>query len=197
MFTGIIESLGKVVDIQAEGTNVHFQIWSPISSELKVDQSVSHQGVCLTVVNVDKDMHWVTAVEETIRRTQLAEWKVGDLINLERCLKLGDRLDGHMVKAHVDTTGVCEAIEDRDGSWNVYVSYNADHPSFLTVPKGSICVNGVSLTVVESKPGYFSLTIIPYTWVNTQFHTLKEGDRVNIEFDILGKYITTLMENRS
>jgi riboflavin synthase len=188
MFSGIIEALGTVVALKDEGTNRHFTIVSPFTEELRIDQSVAHNGVCLTVVAIDGDRYTVTAVDETLRRTNLGAWKVGDQVNLERCLRLGDRLDGHMVQGHVDTTAECVLAEDLNGSWKYGFRY-AHSPEHLTVSKGSISVNGVSLTVVDSAPGYFSVAIIPYTYEHTQFHLLHAGDRVNLEFDIVGKYI--------
>jgi riboflavin synthase len=196
MFTGIIETLGTLKALREEGTNRHFTLTSNIASELKVDQSVAHDGVCLTVVEVSGDHYTVTAVEETLQRTQLGERSVGDVLNLERCSKVGDRLDGHIVQGHVDTTATVTAIEERGGSWNVHFAHSeADH--HLTVQKGSITVNGVSLTVVDSNPQGFSVTIIPYTWEHTGFHRMAIGDRVNLEFDIVGKYVAEMMARRS
>lgn len=195
MFTGIIESTAALLATREEGTNLHFRFGTPVARELKVDQSVAHNGVCLTVTKVEGEEYEVTAVEETLRRTNLGELRSGDLVNLERCMRLGDRLDGHIVQGHVDTTGSVERIEARDGSWNVYFTYDpaAGHP---TVPKGSVCVNGVSLTVVESDRGRFSVTIIPYTWEHTNFHRLQAGSKVNLEFDIIGKYVERLLAER-
>ncbi|MDP4588063.1 MAG: riboflavin synthase [Flavobacteriales bacterium] len=197
MFTGIIETLGTVKAIVADGTNLHITLSSPITSELKVDQSVAHNGTCLTVVAIEGDEYVVTAIEETLVRTSLNDWKEGDVINLERCMVLGGRLDGHIVQGHVDTVGVVTRIEDKDGSWEVGIGYDgkmAAADGLVTVPKGSICLNGTSLTVVESTLDSFSVAIIPYTWENTCFHTLKVGDRVNLEFDILGKYLARLTQ---
>ena len=195
MFTGIIETLGTLTALRDEGTNRHFTLSSDIASELKVDQSVAHDGVCLTVVALDGDQYTVTAVEETLQRTQLGDRVVGDVLNLERCTKVGDRLDGHIVQGHVDTTATVTAIEARDGSWNVHFAHPvADH--HLTVSKGSITVNGVSLTVVESNPEGFSVTVIPYTWTHTGFHKMTVGDRVNLEFDVVGKYVAEMMARR-
>jgi riboflavin synthase len=195
MFTGIIETLGTLTAMRDEGTNRHFTLSSDITSELKVDQSVAHDGVCLTVVAIEGDQYTVTAVEETLQRTQLGERVVGDVLNLERCTKVGDRLDGHIVQGHVDTTATVTSIASRDGSWNVRFAHPvADH--HLTVGKGSITVNGVSLTVVESDPDGFSVTIIPYTWTHTGFHRMSEGDRVNLEFDVVGKYVAAMMARR-
>lgn len=195
MFTGIIETMGKVSRLTAEGTNLRIRIQSSLAPELKVDQSVAHNGVCLTVVHVERDEYDVVAVEETLRKTDLGHWAVGSLVNLERCMKLGDRLDGHIVQGHVDTTGKVSGVEERQGSWNFHFTYDANC-GHMTVPKGSICVNGVSLTVVDSGPGFFSVTIIPYTYEHTVFSCLKPGDAVNLEFDILGKYIARLMDQR-
>ena len=195
MFTGIIETLGTLTSLRDEGTNRHFTLTSELAPELKVDQSVAHDGVCLTVVEVDGDRYTVTAVEETLLRTQLGDRMVGDVLNLERCTKVGDRLDGHIVQGHVDTTATVTAIDVRDGSWNVHFAHpEADH--HLTVKKGSITVNGVSLTVVDSNPSGFSVTIIPYTWEHTGFHRMAVGNRVNLEFDIVGKYVAEMMARR-
>ena len=196
MFTGIIETLGTLKALRQEGTNLHFTLASDITAELKVDQSVAHDGVCLTVVEVCEDHYTVTAVEETLQRTQLGERTVGDVLNLERCSKVGDRLDGHIVQGHVDTTAVVASIEERGGSWNIHFTHGeADH--HLTVEKGSITVNGVSLTVVNSDRTGFSVTVIPYTWEYTGFHRLSLGDRVNVEFDIVGKYVAEMIARRS
>lgn len=196
MFTGIIEQLGRVERIEKEGTNVHFDIRAELTPELKIDQSVAHNGACLTVVDFPEEgVFRVTAIDETLAKTNLGRWEVGHLVNLERCMIANGRLDGHIVQGHVDTTGRVEAIESVDGSWNVTIS----HPvadTFMTVPKGSICINGTSLTVVNSQPDSFSVSLIPYTWEHTNFHTLKVGDAVNLEFDILGKYIAAMMARR-
>lgn len=187
MFTGIIETIGKVVSVQTTGTNKTFTIQTSILSELKIDQSISHNGVCLTVDGIQSTTYSVTAIQETLLKTNLNSLRVGDEINLERCLKLGDRLDGHLVQGHVDCTGRIINIKDANGSWEFYIEY--DDQQYITVPKGSICVNGISLTVVQSLPGKFSVAIIPYTFQHTNLKTLKAGDRVNLEFDIVGKYI--------
>lgn len=192
MFTGIIETLGEVRHIEAEGTNMHFTITSPISSELKIDQSVAHNGVCLTVVKVDGDTHTVTAIEETLHKTNLGVLKAGDKVNLERCMQLNARLDGHIVQGHVDQTAVLIRLEEQDGSWEFRFRYDAS-PGNVTVEKGSICVNGISLTVVNSAENEFSVYIIPYTYENTVLHQLRAGDIVNLEFDIIGKYVARLM----
>lgn len=197
MFTGIIETMGKVVNITPERGNVHFDIRSDISEELKVDQSVAHNGVCLTVIGFpDKNVHRITAIDETLRKTNLGKWSVGDRINLERCLMADGRLDGHIVQGHVDTTGTIRSVENANGSWNITI----EHPvgdEYMTVPKGSICINGTSLTVVNSSADSFSVSLIPYTWDHTVFHSLKQGDTVNLEFDIVGKYIAAMMSRRS
>jgi riboflavin synthase len=188
MFTGIIESTGIVKEIRTEGTNLHFTMASVISDQLKIDQSISHDGVCLTVVKRGPGTHTVTAVAETLKRSSLGSWETGQKVNLERCLRVGDRLDGHMVQGHVDATATCVDVSSSDGSWNFTFQYPVEFED-LIVPKGSIAVNGVSLTVVNPAPGSFSVAIIPYTFEHTNFQSLKAGDIVNIEFDILGKYI--------
>lgn len=185
MFTGIIEILGTIKSIEKEETNVHYTIEANFTRELKVDQSVAHDGVCLTVVNIEGQTYKVTAIHETLLRTKLSEWKVNDSVNLERGMKLGDRLDGHIVQGHVDTTGKCIKIEDLEGSIKFHFQYKAPH---LTVEKGSITINGVSLTVVDSAVNTFSVCIIPYTLEHTTFKKLQVGDNVNLEFDIIGKY---------
>jgi len=188
MFTGIIESLGKVVDLKQEGSNVHLTIASDISDSLKIDQSLAHNGVCLTVVDQKAGTHTVTAIEETMKRSNLGDLSVGDMINLERAMVSNGRLDGHIVQGHVDATGIVHQIEETDGSWYFRFSFTPteDH---LVVDKGSICINGVSLTVVDPIEDRFSVAIIPYTYEHTTFQQLKPGDRINLEFDILGKYI--------
>ena len=186
MFTGIIEQIGTVVAIEKEAGNIHFTIASALSSDLKIDQSLAHNGCCLTVVAQNEQEHVVTAIHETLLKTNLGAWELGTKINLERCMQLGGRLDGHMVQGHVDCIGVCTELLDEDGSWR----YTFSHPeSFVTVEKGSITVNGTSLTVVNSQKGQFSVCIIPYTYEHTNFHQLKAGDHVNLEFDIIGKYV--------
>jgi riboflavin synthase len=186
MFTGIIEQIGTVVAIEKEAGNIHFTIASALSSDLKIDQSLAHNGCCLTVVAQNEQEHVVTAIHETLLKTNLGSWELGSKINLERCMQLGGRLDGHMVQGHVDCIGVCTEVLDEDGSWR----YTFLHPeSFVTVEKGSITVNGTSLTVVNSQKGQFSVCIIPYTYEHTNFHQLKAGDHVNLEFDIIGKYV--------
>ncbi|MFN5372070.1 MAG: riboflavin synthase [Bacteroidia bacterium] len=191
MFTGIIESTGYVEHIENEGSNSHFTIRSSISSALKIDQSIAHDGVCLTVTQVNGDTHRVTAIAETLNRSSLGKWTIGKQINLERCMKADGRFDGHIVQGHVDCIGKLERIEDRNGSWGLFFSH-VPGDTFITVPKGSICVNGVSLTVVESDSTFFSVEIIPFTWQHTNLGGLKPGDVVNLEFDIIGKYLATL-----
>ena len=193
MFTGIIEKLGEITKIEAENTNLHFTVKSPFTNELKIDQSVAHNGCCLTVVEITGDEYVVTAIEESLNKTNLSTWKVGTKVNLERCMQLGARLDGHIVQGHVDTRGVCESVENLDGSWKYTFSYDFDQP---TVEKGSITINGVSLTVVDSEKGKFSVCIIPYTYEHTNFHTFEKGTIVNLEFDIIGKYVSKLMANK-
>lgn len=188
MFTGIVETLGKITDLRNEGNNVHLTVQSAISGELKVDQSLAHNGVCLTVTaRTDRD-HTVTAVSETMRRSNLGNLRVGDVVNLERAMLAGGRLDGHIVQGHVDTTGVCTEVRDEHGSWHYTFRYEPS-PEHLLVDKGSICINGVSLTVVDPHDDLFSVAIIPYTYEHTTFRELRPGDTVNLEFDILGKYL--------
>lgn len=193
MFTGIIEDLGLITTIEQEDKNVHFTISSLISGELEVDQSVSHNGVCLTVVACDAASHTVTAIQETLNKTNLSEWEMGTVINLERCMPADGRFDGHIVQGHVDQTALCTGVKEEGGSWRYSFSYDAALGN-ITVEKGSICINGVSLTVVDSGKDHFSVAIIPYTYEHTQFKLLREGDTVNLEFDIVGKYIRRLME---
>jgi len=188
MFTGIVESLGTVENIVIEQSNKIFTISSLISRDLKIDQSLSHNGVCLTVTKVLENSHTVCAINETLDKTDASIWKVGDQVNLERCLPMNGRLDGHLVQGHVDQTGICVEAISENGSWIFGVEYDATLQN-ITVEKGSICVNGVSLTVVNSKKGYFSVAIIPYTFENTNFKSLHVGALVNLEFDIIGKYI--------
>ncbi|MGI5821550.1 MAG: riboflavin synthase [Bacteroidales bacterium] len=195
MFTGIVEKTGKIVQIEQENTNFHFTIEVDFAHELKIDQSMAHDGCCLTIVKVDveKQQYVVTAMDETMLKTNLKSWHVGYEVNLERSMKLDGRFDGHIVQGHVDQTAVCEKVVDEDGSWRFYFTYDAEQNNF-TVPKGSITVNGVSLTVVDSEKGRFSVAIIPYTYQVTNFHNFKPGSIVNIEFDVLGKYVQRLME---
>lgn len=189
MFTGIIEDIGLVKELKHEKGNLHITINSSISNELKIDQSISHNGVCLTVVNHDNKSHTVTAINETLSKTNLKYLKVGDLINLERCLKLGSRIDGHIVQGHVDKTAICTSISDENGSWKFTFKYNRSSNFETTIPKGSVALNGISLTVVKSISTEFSTHIIPYTYENTNMKMLKIGDKVNVEFDIIGKYL--------
>ncbi|MEM0993281.1 MAG: riboflavin synthase [Bacteroidota bacterium] len=188
MFTGIIEALGYVKAIEKEGTNVHFTIQSDISDQLKIDQSIAHNGVCLTVVQQTADTHTVTAIQETLDRSNLGDWKVGTLVNLERAMKADARLDGHMVQGHVDGTGKCLEVRSVDGSWYYKFQYTPSLTHIL-VDKGSICINGVSLTLVEPANNEFSVAIIPYTYEHTNFKTIQAGDTINLEFDVIGKYI--------
>jgi riboflavin synthase len=193
MFTGIIETLGTIVAIEKDQSNVHFTVKSTITHELKIDQSVAHNGCCLTVVKIEGDTYVVTAIQETLDKTNLGDWEVGSKVNLERCMMLGARLDGHIVQGHVDTTATCVSIDDLNGSWKYTFQYDFDQP---TVAKGSITVNGVSLTVVDSEKGLFSVHIIPYTYEHTNFHAFKVGSKINLEFDIIGKYVARLMEQQ-
>ncbi len=192
MFTGIIESSGKIAAISYEKSNVHFTIESDISHELKIDQSISHNGVCLTVTNVQGNIHFVTAIDETIKKSNLGKLVVGDFVNLERCMIANGRFDGHVVQGHVDQTGICTSVKDENGSWLYDFEYEASLGN-VTVEKGSICVNGVSLTCFNSKQNGFSVAIIPYTFDHTNFSQIKKGDTVNLEFDIIGKYVKRLL----
>ncbi len=193
MFTGIIETVGEVIAIKHEGTNTHFKIASNFGTELKVDQSISHNGVCLTVVWVGDGFYWVEAVQETLMKSNLGKLNEGDKVNLERCMIANSRFDGHIVQGHVDQIGTCTAVKDENGSWLFDFEYD---PSLgnITVEKGSISVNGASLTCFNSSSNKFSVTIIPYTYEHTNFHQLKKGDTVNLEFDIIGKYVKRLMK---
>lgn len=192
MFTGIIENLGEVIQLSQEGTNIRFEIKSALTPELKVDQSVAHNGVCLTVEKVKSSSYEVVAVKETLLKSNLNSLKPGSLINLERCMQLNDRLDGHIVQGHVDETAILESLKEEKGSW-IY-TFSLKKPSPLTVEKGSICINGVSLTLFNVQNKSFSVTIIPYTFIHTNFKELKIGYQVNIEFDIIGKYIQRMQE---
>ena len=187
MFTGIIESISTVVSLKNEGSNLNISCKSEITNELKIDQSLSHNGVCLTVVKIEDDIYTVTAIKETLEKSNLGGLKIGDKVNLERSMKLGDRLDGHIVQGHVDQKAKCTNIVEENGSWLFTFEYKPSDN--ITVEKGSVCVNGASLTVVNSKDYSFSVAIIPYTYNNTNFHTFEVGTTVNIEFDIIGKYI--------
>jgi len=192
LFTGIIETLGKVLDIKSENTNKHFIIHSSIAQELKIDQSVAHNGVCLTVVSLSDDTHTVTAIDETLQKTAMNELKIGSSLNLERCLPMNGRLDGHIVQGHVDCIAKCISISDENGSWKFTFEYDFEN-NRITVEKGSICINGISLTVVDSGKNTFSVAIIPYTYKFTNMKNLKIGERVNLEFDIIGKYVAKLL----
>ena len=191
MFTGIIEDLGVLTHLSKDQDNLQLTIKSNITPELKIDQSVSHNGVCLTVTNINNNEYSVTAIKETLNKTTLGDLKLGDVINLERAMKLGDRLDGHIVQGHVDQTGVCTSVMNQEGSWVFTFEYNTETNN-ITIEKGSITVNGVSLTVVDSKKDAFSVAIIPYTFEHTNFNQIVEGNLVNLEFDVLGKYIQKL-----
>jgi riboflavin synthase len=193
MFTGIVEAMGSLVRTEAKGTNVEFWFTCPFTQELKVDQSLAHNGVCLTVVEIQGEQYRVTAIDETLQKTNLGDLKLGQKVNLERCMAANARFDGHIVQGHVDLTGVCTEIKDQQGSWEYRFSYPKTS-GHVTVEKGSICVNGTSLTVVDSQDDSFTVCIIPYTYEHTVFHQLSIGDRVNLEFDILGKYIKKLMQ---
>ncbi|MGN6640893.1 MAG: riboflavin synthase [Mucilaginibacter sp.] len=193
MFTGIIETLGKVTDLRREQGNLHITVESSMSSELKIDQSVAHNGVCLTVVALADGKHTVTAIEETLNKSNLGQLKNGDLVNLERCMQMNARLDGHIVQGHVDQTAVCIGFNELDGSWEYTFEYDASKDN-VTVEKGSICVNGISLTVVNSKDNSFSVAIIPYTFEHTNLQQVKAGSTVNLEFDIIGKYVAKLLK---
>lgn len=196
MFTGIIETMGVITSLRKEEENLHIRIQSPISSELKIDQSVAHNGVCLTVVELGNESHTVTAIAETLRRSTVGMFKLNDLVNLERCLQANARFDGHIVQGHVDQTAVCTEVLEQGGSW-IYQFSHAITDNAITVEKGSICINGASLTVVDSQTDGFSVAIIPYTYEHTNFQQLKAGDAVNLEFDIIGKYISKIMAQRS
>lgn len=193
MFTGIIESCGKVERIVEDQSNKHFLISSPISHELKIDQSVSHNGVCLTVTKVVDHSHWVTAVDETLKKSSLGMWKEGSIVNLERSMAASGRFDGHIVQGHVDQVGTCDMVKEVEGSWLFDFTYDPSQGN-ITVEKGSICVDGVSLTCFNSAKNGFRVTIIPYTYEHTNFGSMKAGDTVNLEFDVIGKYVRRLLE---
>jgi len=193
MFTGIIEAIGEISGLEKEGDNLHITVESALASSLKIDQSVSHNGVCLTVVQLKPNGYVVTAIKETIEKTNVSTWKQGDIVNLERAMQLGDRLDGHIVQGHVDQTATCVNIEEANGSWYFTFQYDTSLGN-LTIEKGSITVDGVSLTVVDSKKDRFSVAIIPYTYENTRFSTYKENSLINLEFDVVGKYVKRLMQ---
>lgn len=192
MFTGIVEATGKITGKKDDNGNIHFSVSAPFISELKVDQSIAHNGACLTVTEIQDTYYTVTAISETLRKTNLGTLQSGDLVNLERCMKIGDRLDGHIVQGHVDTTADCIDAKEDSGSWLFRFRY--DEKAGLTVSKGSVSINGVSLTVVDAFPGEFSVAIIPYTFEHTNFSSLKAGQKVNIEFDIIGKYVAALVK---
>lgn len=191
MFTGIIETLGIIKEIKKEQDNIHVTVNSTLTSELKIDQSVAHNGVCLTVVAIENDNYTVTAIKETIEKTNLGDWKINNSVNLERAMKLGDRLDGHIVQGHVDQTGICKSVKDANGSWYYTFEYDSNLNN-ITIEKGSITVNGVSLTVVDSKINEFSVAIIPYTYEHTNFKSFQVGTKINLEFDVIGKYVARL-----
>jgi riboflavin synthase len=193
MFTGIIEDIGVISNLKEELDNLHITIKSTITPELKIDQSVSHNGVCLTIVGISNNEYTVTAIKETLDKTNLGTLKISDKVNLERAMKLGDRLDGHMVQGHVDQTAICTHVEDANGSWIFTFNYDSSFNN-ITIEKGSITINGTSLTVVNSKKDSFSVAIIPYTYHHTNFNTFKKGTIVNLEFDVLGKYVAKLLE---
>ena len=194
MFTGIIESFGKVVDLEKDQKNLHLRLESSLTQELKIDQSLAHNGVCLTVVKIEGDQYTVTAIQETLEKSNLNKIKKDDLINLERAIIMNSRLDGHIVQGHVDQVGICTGIVFRDGSWFFDFEYDQNLKN-ITIEKGSICINGVSLTVVKSKLNRFSVAIIPYTYEHTNFNLVQKGDTVNLEFDMIGKYINKLHSN--
>lgn len=196
MFTGIIETVGTVKTIQTEGKNKHFEVESTVSGALKIDQSIAHNGVCLTVTAVEENRHWVTAIDETLKKSNLGVLKPGAKLNLERCMLNNGRFDGHIVQGHVDQVGVCKRINQEEGSWIFDFEYDASAGN-ITVEKGSITINGISLTCFNSKAGAFSVAIIPYTYENTNMHQLQAGDEVNLEFDIIGKYVQRLFQASS
>ena len=191
MFTGIIETLGTITALEKDQENLHITVSSSLTQELKIDQSVAHNGVCLTVVAIQDNQYTVTAIQETLLKTNLGDWKVGDKVNLERAMKLGDRLDGHIVQGHVDQIGLCKEIKEAQGSWYFTFEYDTSL-SNITIEKGSITVNGTSLTVIDSKENEFSVAIIPYTYEHTNFHTFEIGTKINLEFDVVGKYVSRL-----
>ena len=195
MFTGIIEDFGTITKLEKENENLHLSLESSITAELKIDQSVAHNGVCLTVVKIDGNQYTVTVIKETLEKTNLSTWKVGAKINLERAMKLGARLDGHIVQGHVDQVGSCTEVKEEGGSWVFSFEYDLSQKN-ITIEKGSITVNGTSLTVVNSGISTFSVAIIPYTYEHTNFHTFEKGTLVNLEFDVVGKYITKMQQLR-
>ena len=195
MFTGIIETLGIVQEVRKEQDNIHITIDSSLANELKIDQSVAHNGICLTVVAIEGNHYTVTAIGETIKKTNISNWNVGDRVNLERAMKLGDRLDGHIVQGHVDQIGTCVSVQETNGSWFYTFEYDSSLQN-ITIEKGSITVNGVSLTVVDSRKNNFSVAIIPYTHEHTNFNSFVVGTKVNLEFDVIGKYVSRLYSNK-
>ena len=195
MFTGIIETLGVIQEIKNDKDNVHITIASSITDELQIDQSVAHNGICMTVVAINKNFYTVTAIGETIKKTNISYWQIGDSINLERAMKLGDRLDGHIVQGHVDQVGNCIVVKETNGSWYYTFEYDESLGN-ITIEKGSITVNGVSLTVVDSRKNEFSVAIIPYTFEHTNFKNFKVGVKVNLEFDMIGKYVSRFYANK-
>ncbi len=195
MFTGIIETLGTIQEIKKDKDNINITINSIITTELQIDQSVAHNGICLTVVAIKESCYTVTAIGETIKKTTISNWKTGDIINLERAMKLGDRLDGHIVQGHVDQIGTCITANETNGSWYFTFQYEEKHNN-ITIEKGSITVNGVSLTVVDSNKNEFSVAIIPYTFENTNFKNINLGSKINLEFDVIGKYVSRLYSNK-
>lgn len=195
MFTGIIEAVGIVEKIERTGSNLNFTLTCPFTHELKIDQSLAHNGCCLTVVEINENQYVVNAINETLEKTNLGTWEVGTVVNLERCMKINGRLDGHIVQGHVDKTGEVVAIENVDGSFLVTFKYDSEG-DFVTVPQGSITVNGISLTVAKSDWQQFSVAIIPYTWEFTNMKNIKVGNRVNLEFDIIGKYVSRLLKKQ-
>ena len=192
MFTGIIEATGRVENIEKEGTNILFTMSCPFTKELKIDQSISHDGCCLTVYDIENQQYKIAAIHETLEKTNLGNWKIGTEVNLERCVLMNGRLDGHIVQGHVDQTGVVKSIENKNGSHLITIEHS-EKDGFVTVPQGSIAVNGISLTVAYSGENEFSVAIIPYTWEHTNLKHLSAGDRVNLEFDVIGKYIAKLI----
>ncbi|WP_100075765.1 riboflavin synthase [Chryseobacterium camelliae] len=195
MFTGIIEAVGVIEKMETRGGNIDFTLTCPFTQELKIDQSLGHNGCCLTVVDIQDNQYVVTAINETLEKTSLSQWNIGTEVNLERCVKMGGRLDGHIVQGHVDTTGKVVSIENKDGSYFITISYEAD--DFVTVPQGSITLNGISLTVAKSENSRFSVAIIPYTWEFTNMKHLQIDDKVNLEFDVIGKYIATIIKKQN
>lgn len=194
MFSGIVESMGTITEIRDEGTNRHLTVESSISKDAYIDQSISHNGVCLTVIATSENTHTITAIDETLKKSNIGQLKVGDLVNLERALTAGHRLDGHFVQGHVDTTAICTDIQSQDGSWIFSFKTSQEFDSLMVV-KGSVCINGISLTLIDAQWDHFSIGVIPYTYEHTNLSHLKPGDSVNIEFDILGKYIHKYLQN--